>query len=79
MNPQINPCFSIRKLILKLNFNYNLESNFLRLQITDADTNLAASQLVVPTPTPLNILGLLLNACCGIALVQTQWVGPLLN
>jgi len=57
MNPQINPCFSSCKLILKLNFNYNLESNFLRLQIKDVDTNLAASQLVVPTPTPLNIFG----------------------
>ena len=54
MNPQINPCFSLRKLILKLNFNYNLESNFLRLQITDVDTNPAASQLV-PTPTPNTI------------------------
>ena len=58
MSPQINPCFSLCKLILKLNFNYNLESNFLRLQITDADTNLAASRLVVPTPTPTNIFGL---------------------
>jgi len=56
MNPQINPCFSLRKLILKLNFNYNLESIILRLQ-TDVDTNLAASQLV-PTPILLNIFGL---------------------
>jgi len=52
MNPQINPCFSLRKLIPKLNFNYNLESNFLRLQITDVDTNLAASQLRTYTNSP---------------------------
>ena len=61
MYRQINPCFSLWKFLLKLIFNCNLESKFSRLQVTDADTNLAASQLVVPTPIPLNILGLLLK------------------